>query len=154
MAFKGSMHAKEFLVSRIAAEAQRAQVPLSELEQKELYFSENYPTLPNMLEIDEQFEAQVDSGEFEEKIRKLSRQAFSHDSMESPEIAERWRDAIRRLEDEDHYILVVLDLPRQASDVAKLFAAGNAVTVTGVAAVAALNWAGGNGLSRIPDRIK
>ena len=45
--FAGSMEAKQFLVSRIAEEARRQNEPLPDLEEKMLYFSETFPTLPH-----------------------------------------------------------------------------------------------------------
>jgi hypothetical protein len=44
--FGNAREAKEFLISRIAEQAQRAGEPLSEIERKELYFSESGWTLP------------------------------------------------------------------------------------------------------------
>jgi len=97
MNFTSSMAAKEFIVSRIAEEASRQQVGLSELERKILFFSEGYSTLPDMMEVNERFEATCDAEQYEEKIRKLSRQAFERDRKESPEDAALWRDAVRAL---------------------------------------------------------
>ena len=59
--FSTPREAKEFLVSRIVAEAQREGVPLSEIERKMLYFSETGWTLPDMMEVDEAFDRDYDA---------------------------------------------------------------------------------------------
>jgi hypothetical protein len=43
--------AKEFLASQIAEEAQREQVPFSEIERKMLHFSETGWTLPDIMDV-------------------------------------------------------------------------------------------------------
>jgi hypothetical protein len=102
------MQAKGFLVSRIVEEAQRQNKPLSDLEEKMLYFSEGFPTLPNMMEIAERFEKEIDSGKYEDRICRLAIGAYRHDRQECPENRPLWKEAIRVLEKEDHYILVML----------------------------------------------
>jgi len=148
------MDAKEFLVARIVAEASQRHVGLSELERKMLYFSEEYPTLPDMMEVSQKFEAEYDDEKYEKKIKKLSRKAFERDQKESPEDVQLWREAIRVLKKEDHYILVMLDVPRSAADFARLILAGLVVTAVLVGAIAGLRWAGENILFRIPDDVK
>ena len=54
-AFRSGREAKEYLVSRIVAEAQRENVSLSEVERKMLYFSESGWTLPDMTAVSEDF---------------------------------------------------------------------------------------------------
>jgi hypothetical protein len=102
------MDAKDFLASRIAAEAVREGKPLSELERQMLFFTETHESLPNILEINEQFEQQYDATVYEETICELARNAYARDAKNSPADRQRWDDAIRRLETEDHYILVML----------------------------------------------
>lgn len=85
MNFVDSMQAKEFLVARIAEEAQREHITLSELERRMLFFPEISPTLPDMMEIAEKFEAEYNDAEYEEKIRGLSKKAFERDRKEWPE---------------------------------------------------------------------
>jgi hypothetical protein len=148
------MEAKEFLASRIIEEASRRHVRLSELEQKMLYFSEGYPTLPDMMEVNEKFEAEYDSEKYEEKIRMLSKSAFQRDQKESPEMVPLWREAVKVLNKEDHYILVMLDVPRSPADLIKLVVVGVVVVGVAVAAVAAVQWSEHNVLFKIPENIK
>ena len=107
--FADSMQAKKFLVSKIVEEARRQNEPLSDLEEKMLYFSENFPTLPNMMQISERFDNEVNSEEYEAKISRLAKDARSHDRQQSPENISLWNEAIKLLRKEDHYILVMLD---------------------------------------------
>jgi Flp pilus assembly protein TadB len=106
--FTGARDAKEFLVSRIAAEAEREGVPLSEVERKMLYFSETAWTLPNMMAISDQFERRYDQDEYEDKIARLIRTARQRARREDRPDFEAWSDAIRALSKEDHYILLMV----------------------------------------------
>ncbi len=106
------MAAKEFLIGRIVEEANRRHVDLSDTERKMLYFSQYYDTLPDMKEVAHQFAAECqDHHKYETKIRKLSRQAFERDRRGAPEHVQLWKEAIRRLKSEDHYLVVMLDVP-------------------------------------------
>jgi len=154
MALASSMEAKEFLVSRIVEEASKRHVRLSEPERKMLYFSEGYPTLPDMMEVNEKFEAEYDGEKYESKIRRLSREAFRRDQKESPQNVPLWREAVKVLNKEDHYILVMLDIPRSAGDFVKLVVAGLVVVALGAGAIAAIRWADQNTHFRIPDYVK
>jgi hypothetical protein len=75
--FGNAREAKEFLVSKIADEAQREGAPLSEVERKMLYFTENYWTLPDMMEVNEAFDRDYDAAEYEKKIAQLVRHAHA-----------------------------------------------------------------------------
>jgi hypothetical protein len=110
-AFPSAMDAKEFLASRIAAEAEREGKPLSDLARKQLFFSETHESLPNMLDLTQQFHDEQggdDDTEYEARIAALARAAYDRDAENSPVERERWDDAIRRLEREDHYIVIML----------------------------------------------
>jgi len=106
--FGNARDAKEFLVSKIVEEAQRESAPLSEVERKMLYFTENYWTLPDMMEVNEAFDRDYDTAEYEKKIAQLARHAHARTRKENPQELEDWKDAIGILSKEDHYILVML----------------------------------------------
>jgi hypothetical protein len=154
MSFKNSMEAKEFLVSRIVKEAERRHVPLSETERKMLYFSESCPTLPDMAEIAERFESECDDEKYEKKISKLARSAYRRDRKESPETARLWKEAIKVLQKEDHYILVMLDVPRSGSDVRKLILTALVLVALGLCVVVGVDWIRHHVLIRIPDTVQ
>jgi len=76
--------AKEFLISQIVEESVRERVPLSEIERKMLYFTESEETLPDIYEVNDQFEREYDSSEYEKKIANLLRNAYRRSCRESP----------------------------------------------------------------------
>lgn len=131
--FKSAREAKAFLVARIVEQAKREDLPLSEVERKMLYFSETHWTLPDMLEVNQRFDHEYNQDEYEKKIAELVRNATEHDRKESPEAYGAWQAAVRILEKEDHYILVMINLApadgttagvRPRWDQLKLFIAG------------------------------
>ena len=65
-----------------------------------------------------------------------------------------WREAVKALNKEDHYILVMLDLPRPPADFAKLVITGLAIVGLSLAAVAAIQWVNQSIHFKIPDSIK
>jgi hypothetical protein len=106
--FPSAREAKEFLVSRIVEESRRENVPLSEIERKMLFFSETGWTLPDIMEVNDEFDREYDTGEYETKIAGLIRHARERDPVESPSGLELWSEAVATLEKEDHYILVMV----------------------------------------------
>jgi hypothetical protein len=145
-AFHSAREAKDFLVSQIAQQAERENVPLSEVERKMLYFTESYESLPDIMDVAEKFDAEYDQDEYEAKISRLAVKAIDRLKKESPEDRKKWGDAVRCLNKEDHYILIMipggttLGLGGVAGgghkadwrDRLKLLAAGLAVAVAGV----------------------
>ncbi len=109
--FRNAREAKEFLISRIAEQAQRDGEPLSEIERKELYFSESGWTLPDIMSVNEAFERDYEQDSYEKKIKKLVREARNRARKEAPQDVKSWSDAIRILSREDHYISVMLGHP-------------------------------------------
>jgi hypothetical protein len=125
-AFHSGRQAKEFLIPRIVAEAQRENVPLSEIERKMLYFSESGWTLPDMTAVYEEFDREYDQDKYEKKIARLVRNADRHARKESRDAYDAWWAAVRFLKREDHYISVVIGNAglRPAGDQLKLLGAG------------------------------
>jgi hypothetical protein len=67
--------AKEYLAERIAAEAAREGKPLTEIERKMLYFTETGWTLPDMIQVNAEFERRdYDYDTYERKILGLARE--------------------------------------------------------------------------------
>ena len=71
--------AKQFLISRVIEEAGVEQVSLSEVEKKMLYFTEVHPSLPDIYEVNTEFERDYDSDEYEAKIAGLLKNARDRD---------------------------------------------------------------------------
>jgi hypothetical protein len=66
-----AQQAKEFLISQVVEEARKEDVPLSEVERKMLFFTETQETLPDMSDVNDQFEREYDSSAYE-KNRDLT----------------------------------------------------------------------------------
>lgn len=124
--FHSAREAKEFLASRIAEQAQRDHVQLSEVEQKMLYFSETDWTLPDMSEVSQEFDRDYDQDQYEEKVTTLVRHAYKRALRGPRDDHENWWSAIRLLSSEDHYVLVMIRLAglRPRLDQLKLLGAG------------------------------
>jgi len=103
-----STTAKQFLISRVLDQAEVEHVPLSEVERKMLSFSEVHPSLPDIREINAEFERSYDSNEYEAKVAGLVKAARRRDGQRSVPQEQQWRDALHALKNEDHYILVMV----------------------------------------------
>jgi hypothetical protein len=125
-AFHSGREAKEFLISRIVAEAQRENTPLSEVERKMLYFTESGWTLPDIMKVSEDFDREYDQDAYEKKLAKLIAKADRRIRKDSRDDYYRWLGAIRYLRQEDHYISVMIRLAglRPRGDRQRLFATG------------------------------
>jgi len=110
MPFSSQREAKQFLVSKIIAEAAYQVAPLSDVERQLLLFTEQEPE--SMKGLPEEVLQDVDV-EYEEKITALLRAAYKRD-RDNPQEREQYTDAMRELEKGDHYILVMANaaLPR------------------------------------------
>jgi len=107
--FKSEQKAKEYLINRIVVQAEREGVPLDEIERKMLYFSETGWTLPDIMEVNAAFEREYLDVEYEEKISSLI-----HNLAEraAPEEQEAWAQAVVKLSEGDHYLLVMVAAAR------------------------------------------
>ena len=105
--------AKDFLVQRIKRQADLEGAPLSELEIRMLYFTENEEPAEDPMALNAVFERQYDSDEYERKIATLMRRAYKAACAEGPPTKRQWNAAIRRLSQGDHYLPVMWD-PRPA----------------------------------------
>ena len=100
--------AKDFLAGKIIAEAESENVPISEVERKMLYFSETGWTLPDMAEVNECFDRDYDQDEYEAKIAGLVQAYLAHAGAESKEELKDWEEAVEKLSEGDHYLLVMM----------------------------------------------
>src|SRR6266487_2036132 len=126
---RDAREAKEFLISRIVAEAQRENAPLSETERKMLYFTESGWTLPDIMQVNEQFDREYDQDDYEKKIARIIGKAYKRILHDSRDEYDKWWAAVRFLQREDHYISVLIGLAdlRPRWDQLKLLAAGLAI---------------------------
>jgi hypothetical protein len=107
--FASDKQALDYVAGKIAAEAKRQGVPLSEVERKMLYFSETDWTLPGILEVNAEFERDYDEDEYERKICSLGQAIEAQLKNASAEESDLWYEAIRKLTDGDRYLLVLLN---------------------------------------------
>jgi hypothetical protein len=100
--------AKDFLVQQVAEQATLERVPLSDLEKRMLYFVENDPSsCENPLELNDEFEAQYDTPEYENKVAQLLSDAYKRLKADDPQKAAMWDSAMRSLSGGDHYLPVM-----------------------------------------------
>jgi len=108
--FSSDREALDYMAGRIAAEAEREGVPLSEVERKMLYCSETDWTLPDMDEVSAEFDRDYDEYQYERKIVWLINKIEAHDDVHHPEEMEAWEQAVIKLSEGDRYLLVLLKL--------------------------------------------
>jgi hypothetical protein len=106
--FASARDAKEFLAGRIAAEAERQGSPLSEVESKMLYFSETGWNLPEMAEVNAEFDRDYNQDEYEKKIGSLVGAILARNDFGSDRDRELWNKAVAKLGEGDHYLLVLV----------------------------------------------
>ena len=72
-----------------------------------LYFSETAWTLPDIWEINEEFDKNYDQNEYEKKISQLIKKAVARARKKQQEEFVAWNAAIRLLSKEDRYLLIM-----------------------------------------------
>jgi hypothetical protein len=106
--------AKDFLVAQTAEQAALEGVALSELEKRMMYFTEGAGASEDPTKLNEEFEAEYDSDEYEAKISRLLHHAYQRLRKENDAARKNWDLAIKCLRRGDHYLLVMLDLAQPA----------------------------------------
>src|SRR6266436_8258431 len=101
--------AKDFLVQETAKQASIEGVPLSELEKRMMYFTESGYVPEDPIALNEEFEAQYDTEEYEAKIAKLLQHAYERAGKENDATRKQFDAAITCLRRGDHYVLVMWD---------------------------------------------
>jgi len=99
--------AKDFLVQQTAEQAQLEGVPFSDLERRMMYFTEIEEMPEDPIKLNEEFEAEYDSDEYEAKISRLLHHAHARIKKENPQAARQWNQAIKVLNKGDHYLSVL-----------------------------------------------
>ncbi|HEY2544531.1 MAG TPA: hypothetical protein VGI46_00550 [Candidatus Acidoferrum sp.] len=102
--------AKDFLVQQTAEQADLDGLPLSELEKRMMYFTESDASCENPVQLNDEFEAQYDTAEYESKLSRLLHRSRDRLKKEDAEKVRRWAEAIRTLRKGDHYVLVLWDI--------------------------------------------
>jgi hypothetical protein len=106
--FATDREALDFLAGRIASQAKRENVPLSDVERKMLYFSEISWTLPDMATVSAEFDQNYNQDEYERKIGQLIAGITANHHGQNEQEEEKWDAAVIKLSEGDHYIQVLL----------------------------------------------
>jgi hypothetical protein len=102
--------AKDFLAHQAAEQATLDKTSLSDIERRMMYFTESDPrSCDDPLALNDEFEAQCDTQEYEAKVSLLLQHAHQRLKAEGPEGKRTWDEAVRELRKGDHYVLVLLD---------------------------------------------
>ncbi len=104
-----AQEAKDFLVAQVVQQATMEGAALSDVEKRMMYFTESEDAIEDPSALNEEFEAQYDTGEYERKISGLFRAAYKRLRKENPIGVEKWKEYVRFLKKGDHYILVLSD---------------------------------------------
>lgn len=99
--------AKKFLVAKLLEQAALDGVPISDIEKRMFLFSETSEDPPDF-EAVEKFDENYDDEEYEAKIVKLLKRAFTRDKQ-TREAKDLWKNHLAALKDEDFYGLVMVD---------------------------------------------
>jgi hypothetical protein len=127
--------AKEFLVACIVEEAQREDVPLTEIERKMLFFSETHWTLPDIYEVNSAFEQEYNTADYEGKISQLIRSFKARVRRDDPAKLEDWNREVAAIASEDHYLLVMIGAADEPSPSKRLLRLVLMGVVAGMAAL-------------------
>ena len=85
-------------------------VPLADVEKRMMYFTESdASSCENPIALNDDFESQYDTKEYETKISSLLHHAYVRLKEENSERTRNWENAIRTLRKGDHYLLVMVD---------------------------------------------
>ena len=99
--------AKDFLVTQAAQQAALEGVPLSDLEKRMMYFTESSDAMEDAVKLNEEFESQYNSDEYEQKIKLLLSHAYKRIKKSNPQAVSQWDASIKKLREGDHYLLVL-----------------------------------------------
>jgi hypothetical protein len=99
--------AKNFLVKQAVEQARLEGVPLSDLERRMMYFTEGPNAVEDPVSLNEEFEKQYDTTEYEAELTKLLANAYKRLKTESPASVTEWDKAIDTLQEGDHYLLML-----------------------------------------------
>jgi hypothetical protein len=102
--------AKDFLVAQTAEQAALEGVPLSDLEKRMMYFTESGYVPEDPTKLNDEFEAEYDTEEYEAKISRLLHNSYQRLRQENDAARKNWDLAIKCLRRGDHYLLVMWDL--------------------------------------------
>jgi hypothetical protein len=101
--------AKRFFADRVIQQASAEKVSLSDVERQMLFWSEFDPEFNATPELVAALASQMSDEEYETKISGLLQRGFAIDVAADPQATDRWRQAVRVLNQGDHYISMMID---------------------------------------------
>jgi hypothetical protein len=128
--------AKIFLASRIAEEAERQGLPLSDLERKMLYYADAGWTLEDMSEVNDAMARQVDQRAYEKRIGLIIRALRARLRTADEQEYRQWNRSLRALKElqrehkENHYLLRLIAHAQPEGELSRLLV--TALVVIGV----------------------
>jgi hypothetical protein len=156
------LEAKDFLVQQAAEQGALENVPLSDLEKRMMYFTETGEMRENPIKLNEAFEAEYNTEEYEAKISNLLHRAYKRLRKEDDTKSRTWDSAIKCLKQGDHYLLLMWDMQpggarpsseRPPYDSLKLLGAGILVAAAMGAAITTINFAWERIAPNSPDSL-
>jgi len=106
--------AKDFLVQQTIEQAAIEKIPFSDLEKRMMYFTESGECPEDPIELNNAFEAEYDTTQYETKTAKLMAHVYRRLKKDDSSYLRTWDEAIKHLREGDHYILVLWDLRNSA----------------------------------------
>ena len=100
--------AKDVIVNEIARQADLDGGSLSDLERRMLYFTESGDCPEDVFKLNEEFEAEYDTEEYEKKIAGIAKRSYKRLKKGDPGATKLWDEAVRELNKGDHYILLMV----------------------------------------------
>ncbi len=101
--------AKQFFVTKAIERAHLEGIPLSNAEQRMLWWSEPDPEFTADPALAEQLASEISDEQYEDKIAGLLKRSFAADVAADPGARTIWQRARSVLNEGDHYILVMVD---------------------------------------------
>ncbi len=101
--------AKDFLVRQAVEQARLEGIPLSNLERRMMYFTETGECPEDPLALNEEFEKEYETDEYETKVKKLLANAHRRLKVEGSSALADWEESLKVLDKTDDYILILCD---------------------------------------------
>jgi len=108
MSFGSESEAKRFFVQKVVGQAEREGITLSKAERHMLNWSESDPAFEPDAQLEAALEDKMSDDECEAKISGLFKRAYDQDVAEDKYAKAQYRDAYSKLNEGDHYILVMI----------------------------------------------
>jgi len=106
---KGVRAAKDYLANLIAEQAEREGAPLTEVERKMLYFTEDGGLSKEMSAVNAEFDRDFDQDAYERRINRLYARFVDRDDIDRDTLG----SALKGLGDGDNYLNILIGAPSE-----------------------------------------